>query len=111
MDALKASTSLGVTLHVAYDYRALLERFLQRHIELAWMPPLIQAQVDEVGELVAVCERAGVAAYRAALVVRVDSRYQTLSDLRGARAAWTDPGSASGDVFPRLHLLAAGLDP
>jgi phosphonate transport system substrate-binding protein len=112
IELLKARTGLQVSLVVAYDYRALLERFRAGHIELAWMPPLIQAQAcDGEGELVAVCERAGGASYRAALLVHAASHHHTVADLRGGRAAWTDPGSASGYVFPRLYLAAAGLDP
>jgi phosphonate transport system substrate-binding protein len=52
-----------------------------------------------------------VLAYRSALVVRRDSERTSVAGLRGARAAWADPSSASGCLFPQLHLIAAGIDP
>src|SRR5205807_2401776 len=38
-----------------------------------------------------------------------DSELRTLDDLQGAKVAWTDRVSASGYLFPRLHLLRAGV--
>jgi len=44
-------------------------------------------------------------------LVRDDSPFVAVGDLRGARVAWADPSSASGHLFARLHLLGAGIDP
>jgi phosphonate transport system substrate-binding protein len=98
-----------VKLVIARDYEHLLEGLLVGGIDLAWMPPLLHARAAS-GLLAAVSERDGALVYRAALLVRAESEYQTIPDLRGARAAWSDPSSASGCVFPRLHLHAAGFD-
>jgi phosphate/phosphite/phosphonate ABC transporter binding protein len=105
---------LGQPLRVvmADDYDHLLEGVLVGGIDLSWLPPLVHLRaVDRGALLAAVCERRGVVVYRSALLVRDDSAYQTVADLRGARAAWSDPSSASGYLFPRLHLRAAGLEP
>src|SRR5262249_57461806 len=47
----------------------------------------------------------------AALWVPVDSTIQTVSDLKGHTIAFSDPGSTSGNLFPRYALLKAGLNP
>ena len=49
--------------------------------------------------------------YTAALWVPVDSTIHTVADLKGHTIAFSDPGSTSGNLFPRYALLKAGLDP
>jgi ABC-type phosphate/phosphonate transport system substrate-binding protein len=111
-DALGSVVGRRLTVTVTRDYERLLDGVLVGAIAVAWMPPLIHARAAEHGALLAcVSERAGGLAYRAALLVRADSHRATLASLRGARAAWADPFSASGYLFPQLHLLAAGIDP
>jgi phosphonate transport system substrate-binding protein len=108
---LKERLSVPVRVVVAYNYDDLLELLLDRSLDLAWVPPLVHAQaVDGGAEPAAVCQRAGAPAYRAALIVAVDSPVTSLATLHQVRAAWSDPQSASGYHFPRQHLAAAGLD-
>src|SRR5262249_8922646 len=54
------------------------------------------------------CERAGRLTYRSAILVAADSPVRTVAELDQARAAWTDERSASGYLFPRLHLERSG---
>jgi phosphonate transport system substrate-binding protein len=110
--ALEKRLGSAVTVAVSYDYSALLKMLLAGGAELAWMPPIIHARAVAAGaKLVALTERGGVLGYRSALLVRGDSGLVQVGQLRAARAAWVDKASASGYLFPRLHLLAAGLDP
>ena len=104
------TTQLGkpVRLWVASDYEHLLKAVVDGAIELAWMPPLLQARaVPAGGRLVAVSMREGQLTYRSALLVRTNAPWHKASELRNLRAAWVDPSSASGHVFPRMHVLAA----
>ncbi len=99
-------------MHVADDYAALMRTMLGAGIDLGWLPPFLHVQATAAGAtLAAVCERGGALTYRSALVVRADSTLRGLADLVGVRVAWTDPQSASGYVFPRLHLTSNGVDP
>jgi phosphonate transport system substrate-binding protein len=101
-----------VSVEVALDYAAITQAVVSGRAHVAWMPPVAHARATLAGAwLVAVAERQGALAYRSALLVRTDSIWTAPSGLRGVRAAWTDPSSASGWLFPRLHLLASGLDP
>jgi phosphonate transport system substrate-binding protein len=96
---------------IARDYDHLLEGVVVSGIDLAWMPPLLHARaVEHEALLAAVVQRSVALTYRAAILVRDDSDFHSLEDLRGARAAWTDRVSASGYLFPKLHLLAAGVE-
>src|SRR5262249_10532392 len=49
--------------------------------------------------------------YYAGLWVPVDSAIKTVADLKGHTIAFSDPGSTSGNLFPRYALLKAGLNP
>jgi ABC-type phosphate/phosphonate transport system substrate-binding protein len=88
------------------DYEQLLEGVKAARLDLAWMPPLLQARALQAGAtLAAVSERGGTLVYRSALLVRDDDgARRVLADLRGARAAWSDPHSAAGHLFP-MQLL------
>lgn len=109
--ALAKELRAPVDLVVRYDYAALSKSVLSSSVELAWMPPLLHARaVNEGARLVALSQRGGSLGYRSALVVARDC-FASLRDLVGVRAAWVDPSSSSGYIFPRLHLVAAGLDP
>ena len=105
--ALTAQLGKPVRLWVASDYEHLLKAITDGAIELAWMPPLLQARALPSGaKLAAVSMREGQLTYRSALLVRSDSPWRKAADIRKARAAWVDPSSASGHVFPRMHVLA-----
>ena len=46
-----------------------------------------------------------------AVIVKKDSPYQTLTDLKGKKVAHTEPSSNSGNLAPRALLPAGGLTP
>jgi phosphonate transport system substrate-binding protein len=104
--------ALQVDVHVAYDYERLLRDVRAAAVDVAWMPPLMHARASATGaELIGVSERGGALFYRSAILVGAASRYKTIRELAGARAAWVDRQSASGYLFPRMHLKSRGLDP
>jgi phosphate/phosphite/phosphonate ABC transporter binding protein len=109
--ALGKLLGTDVEVVVSYDYAALLKTIVANQAELAWMPPLMHARAAEQGaRLVALSQRGGALGYRSAIVVR-NGRFGSVRDLVGVSAAWVDRLSSSGYIFPRLHLLATGLDP
>lgn len=110
--ALGAQLGVRVELRVAADYDDLTEQLINGAIHVAWMAPLAHAHAAGRGAMLAVVsERGGALTYRSALLVRRDSPFIGVGGLRGVRAAWTDPASASGHLWARLHLLVAGVDP
>lgn len=48
--------------------------------------------------------------YHSVFLVRKDSPFQKLEDLRGARVAFEDPGSTSGFFLPYVEIMNAGLE-
>jgi phosphonate transport system substrate-binding protein len=111
-DALGTRLGRRIAVTVTPDYERLLEGVLMGAVAIAWMPPLLHVRAGLKGApLACVSQRNGALTYRSALVVRKDSERATIAQLHGARAAWADPSSASGCLFPQLHLTAAGIDP
>ena len=111
-DVLSARLGSPVELTVANSYDDLADGLIAGNVHLAWMPPLAHARATQKGAVLAVvAERGGALTYRSALLVRTDSVHTSTRGLRGVRAAWTDPSSASGYLYARLHLSAAGIDP
>lgn len=108
--ATRIGRKIGVT--ITRDYEQLLDGLIIGGVSIAWMPPLMHVRAAAKGApLACVSQRGGALTYRAALLVRADSHRTNVRGLRGVRAAWADPYSASGYLFPQLHLAAAGVDP
>ncbi len=61
--------------------------------------------------IAAIGSEKGIAGYRVAAIVRADSPFKTLADLKGKRVAHTSPSSNSGNLAPRAFFPEAGLKP
>jgi len=85
--------------------------FAEDLVDVAWVSPaLLLMGLDAVVPLVR-SVRAGTGYYHSALFVRADAAARSVVGLRGLRAAWVAPTSASGYIFPRLALADHGYDP
>ena len=83
-------------------------------IDLAWLPPLVFARLDQhaVATAVATVVRPGEAFWSVLVTSTSSGVVQLDADhLRGRRIAWVDPLSASGHLVARLGLVARGVDP
>ena len=61
--------------------------------------------------IVAFANEKGIAGYTVAAIVRADSPFKTLADLKGKRVAHTTPSSNSGNLAPRVFFPEFGLVP
>lgn len=90
------------------SYDALVRLLRGGELQIAWLPPIPFARVEfeRVARALVCAERAGADTTVAVLFTRVDSRFYTSADLRGARVGWVDPLSSTGYVVPRVRLAA-----
>ena len=56
-------------------------------------------------------EKGGVSGYRGCIIVRKDSKFRRLEDLKGKRFDYVEKGTSAGYVYPRALLVGKKLDP
>lgn len=110
---LEAILGGSIDVRVARSPEALEEDFTRGVTQLVWSSPALALSSPKMREAVPlVCSvREGVAYYHSVLVVRRGSPITSPLQLRGTRAAWVAPTSASGYIFPRIALAGHGVDP
>lgn len=104
-----------VELHNATDYASTIEAMRAKRVEFSRMGPAAYAKADEIMgddvQPVALMQNAdGTGGYHSVVVVRADSPFTSLADLRGKTFAWADPNSASGYQMPNYFLRKEGID-
>jgi len=114
-DYLEKALGIKVSVKPASDYAGVIEAMKAKKIELAWFGPASYAKAwivtqGQVVPLVTHTDAQGVVGYHSVLVVKKDSPYQTLEDLKGKKLALADPNSTSGHQAPRYFLNEQGID-
>ncbi len=99
-------TGVTIVRRQARSYDELGKHVREGAIDVAWLPPILFARLEEDGivEPVVCAERGGRDAYLSLLVSRRGGDVRMLGDLRGCRVGWVDPLSATGYVVPRMRL-------
>lgn len=113
---LEDELGVPVQMRTASDYAGIIEAFRSKQIEISRSGPLAYVTTYEVTEgnveSIALELRAdGSASNHAVVMVRSDSDYQSLEDLRGASLAFADPNSATGYLVPSFYLREQGYSP
>ncbi len=117
MDAFLAhaqkATGAKWELYQATDYSGVMNALIAGQINLAWLSGFSYCQTfaDSKGgvePLVAAAAIDGSMGYNAVIVVKTDSPYKTIDDLKGKVVARTDPLSGSGYLIPTAAFRAMG---
>ena len=95
------------------SYAELAAAFEKDRVQYAWMSPALLVLTDENTRLTPLLSsvRNDQIEYRAGIFVNATSRYTALEQLRGKTVAWVATTSASGYLFPRVHLATRGIEP
>jgi len=106
-------TGVKWELYQATDYSGVMNALIAGQIHLAWLSGFsyCQTYADSKGgvePLVAAAATDGTMGYNAIVVVRTDSPYKTIDDLKGKIVARTDPLSGSGYLIPTAAFRAMG---
>jgi phosphonate transport system substrate-binding protein len=113
---LEEELGVEVNWRSATDYAGIIEAMKAKKVELAYYGPasysrawlVTNGQVEPVlGEL----DSNGDFGYHSVVIVKTDSPYQSIEDLKGKKLAFADPNSTSGHQAPRYFLTEAGYDP
>ncbi len=115
-DYLEKKFGVKVEVFTASDYAGIVQALSAGQIQLARLGGASYAAgyIDSEGEiepLVMNVEPNGGKGYHSVLIVRSDSPYKSIADLKGKSLAWADPNSTSGYLVPNASLRDAGIDP
>jgi phosphonate transport system substrate-binding protein len=112
------SKKLGVPVHIIWgsDYAAVIQALNSDKIQFAAVGAANYALGRKImGDAITVVatneDNYGSTGYHSVIVVRADSPYQKLEDLKGKVLAWADPNSTSGYAVPLYFMKKQGIDP
>jgi phosphonate transport system substrate-binding protein len=112
-DYLAKELGVKVNFRIANDYAAIIEAQRAGNIQIALYGPASYARAVMTGvetEAITRARRAnGSTGYTSVLLVRADSPYKTVEDLKGKTLALVDPNSTSGNNAPRYFLDKQGV--
>lgn len=114
MDHLGQCTGKKVVYYPVQSNTAQIEAFRAGRLHVALMSTGsvgFAVNLGGVNPIIAIGTDKGVFGYRVYAVVKADSPYKMLADLKGKRVAHTSPSSNSGNLAPRVYFPAAGLTP
>lgn len=109
---LSEQMKVQVRFVLAPDYQTMGRLMDNQMVDLAWFTPASYKRVGKKVGAIGLCKpyRRGRATYKPVIMVRADSPYQKLADLKGARFAYVERNSTSGFVVPNLMLLQIGVN-
>jgi phosphonate transport system substrate-binding protein len=113
-DYLSDSLGVGVSLTLASSYGDLITKVEKKDVDIFLISPLSYVLAKQRApsiELLARESASGMASYSAYIIVREESRAQSLRDLIGLRIGFVDRNSTSGFLFPMASFLDAGINP
>ena len=109
-------TGVEMRIFTATDYAGTVQALTSGQIQMAQLGAsgYASAWIDSNGAvepLVTNKELDGALGYHSILIVKSDSPYKKLEDLKGKTLAWADPNSTSGYLIPLVSLRGAGIEP
>ena len=111
--ALQRSLGCPVKMQVVEDYPAEVLAMRNKKLDIAEFGPLGYVFASQRANAQAVASfgnsKGHLTFYRAQIWVPKGSPLKTIVDLKGHSLALSEPGSTSGDAFPRYALRKAGL--
>lgn len=115
MEYLKKELGVEVEWREATDYAGVIEALKAQKIHLAWFGPASFARSWIVTDgksipLAAEIDKDGGFGYYGVIIVKKDSPYKDVKDLKGKKFGFADPNSTSGHQAPRFFLGEAGYD-
>lgn len=105
---LEKRLGVKIVLKTATDYAAVITGMQFKHIDVAYFGP--KSYVEAAARAGAECfvleiAQDGSSGYHSLMIVRKDSPYRNIQDLKGKIWAFVDPNSTSGRLVPLVHFL------
>lgn len=117
---------IPVKISVSTDYNTVIEAMASKKVDISFLSLNAYVAAHDTGKSVDVLLQALrygiddvtgqpttdlVNFYKSMILVKADSPFQTIVDLKGKRVGWQATSSASGYVYPGALLKQNGIDP
>ena len=101
----------NIVVKVAKDYSELVELIKMGKVDFAFFSPLNFIDAEKTSELKVLLKKVydDSEFYYSTIVVRKDSSFKKLKDLKGKRVAFVDPKSTSGFLYPQVLFKKEGV--
>lgn len=109
---LTAELGQPVRIRVQKSYQSHIDFVGQNRADIAFIGPVsyvLMRRSYGAKPLLAKLEESGTSFFRGVIVVRQDSSFASVADLRGKSFAFSDPNSTMGHIVPRAMLAQAGV--
>jgi phosphonate transport system substrate-binding protein len=115
-DYLTQQLGVPVRIYRVVDYAGLVEGMRGDQIEFSRFGPAVyslgrRVMGDKLRPLFRDMDQNGAEGYHSIVIVRADSPYRSIADLKGKVFLFADPNSTSGYAFPAYFLAKEGFDP
>lgn len=115
-DYLAKALGVEIEWRQATDYAGIIQGMITKKIQLAGFGPASFSKAyilthGQVTPIVETLDQYGNQGYYSVMVVRKDSPYNTVADLKGKVYAFADPNSTSGFQAPTYFLTKQGYPP
>ena len=110
------ATGLPVKVYQSSDYNGTIQAVASNQVDVAALAGGGYANLDaQIGKLAAPIltnrDAEGGIGYYSAIIVKRDSPYRTIRDLKGRSLGYVDFNSTSGYLYPRAKMREQGIDP
>lgn len=110
---LSAQTGQKIVIRVGSDYDDHLRAVRNGQVDFAFMGPSLYIKLTTNDESITPLGRlnfSGKDSFRGAIIVRSDSKLNSVNELRGSRFAFGDPNSTLSSLLPIRLLSEAGIE-
>ena len=109
-EILQKKFSIPVNIYISKNYAGLTTALKDKRVDYAFLSALSLVEAEkEVPVKVLLKKTYNGPYYFSGLVVRADSKIKSIKDLKGKSIAFVDLQSASGYLYPQVHLRKNGL--
>ena len=113
---IQRATGLPVKVYQSSDYNGTIQALASNQVDVAALAGGGYANVDaQIGNLASPIlttrDAEGGIGYYSAIIVKADSPYHSLADLKGRTFGYVDFNSTSGYLYPRAQMREQGIDP
>ena len=111
-EEMQNKLNLPVEVFIAKDYASLTRAMSQNKVDFAFLTPAVYVDLDAQKRVKVLLKKVWATdSYYSILATRSDSKFSSLTQMKGARLAFIDRQSTSGYLYPSRFLVRQNKKP